>query len=169
MISEHGNILVRDSVQVLTSYRYNTHCVMIHKSRLSLPFTRIHNTITSRTLSQVGKTMEWIPEIDLAPPLDSEWLKHEHAAGLLFANPNYGSIFERRAAYNQACRDRNAAMLGGRDSHLYMFPMVEDSFLKSRDGYEIRIRIYTPPFSRQGESSILPVIIYYHGGETFST
>lgn len=109
--------------------------------------------------------MESIPMMTSAPPLDPEWLRHEQAAGLLLSTPSYSNVFERRVAYSQACRDRNTTMLDGRDAHLTIGLITEDSTLPARDGYAIRVRVYTPHSTRQCVGSLLPLIIYYHGGK----
>lgn len=94
-----------------------------------------------------------------APPLDSEWLKHEQAAGLLEAQPTY-TMEERRLMYADSCRKRNAAMLGGRDLHLNRDVTTTEFTITARDGYHLDTRIYNSSDRTAADRTV----IYYHGG-----
>lgn len=125
--------------------------------------------------------------LESPPPLDPAWLAHEEVAGLL-QKPVMTGIKARQEAYSQACRDRNARLLSGRDEHLNHGIHIHDTFIElgldialpgEREPYtrarKIPIRSYNPSSLPSGPPpSYVPlgksepegqdIIIYYHGG-----
>lgn len=121
------------------------------------------------------------------PPLDPAWLAHEEAASLL-QKPVMTGIKARQETYSQACRDRNARLLSGRDEHLNHGIHIHDTFIElgsdialpgEREPYtrsrKIPIRSYNPSSLPSGpppshvprgkpEPEGQDIIIYYHGG-----
>jgi acetyl esterase/lipase len=121
------------------------------------------------------------------PPLDPAWLAHEKAAGLL-TKAAITDAKTRRKAYSQACRDRNACLLSGRDQHLNHGIHISDTFVAvgtdryhpgEREPYSrarrISIRSYNPPSWPSGPPDAYwvdgkappegpDIVIYYHGG-----
>lgn len=121
------------------------------------------------------------------PPLHPAWLAYEQAAGLLSKTP-ITDPKARQAAYSQACKDRNAHLLSGRDEDLNHGVHIRDTFIEmgadmyglaEREPYEqarrIPIRSYNPPSWPSGppdanaasdEEKREPpnIVIYYHGG-----
>ena len=121
------------------------------------------------------------------PPLDPAWLAHEEVAGLL-QKPVMTGIKARQQTYSQACRDRNARLLSGRDEHLNHGIHIHDTCIElgsdialpgEREPYtrarKIPIRSYNPSSLPSGpppshvplgktEPEGQDIIIYYHGG-----
>lgn len=125
--------------------------------------------------------------LERPPPLDPAWLAYEKAANLL-SKPVTTDIKARQAAYSQACRDRNAHLLSGRDEHLNHGIHIQDTFIElgsdithpgEREAhsraYKIPIRSYNPSSLPSGpppryvppgkpEPEGQDIVIYYHGG-----
>jgi acetyl esterase/lipase len=93
--------------------------------------------------------------LNVAPPLDPEWLAHEETTGLLLPKP---VAKDPQAAYSKQCKERNTQMLSGRDWHLTQGIVIYDSTVTATDGYQIPIRTYTI------EDNTDDLIIYFHGG-----
>lgn len=135
--------------------------------------------------------LEFTPDPNLIlenpPPLDPAWLAHEKGENLL-SKPVILDVKARQAAYSQACRDRSAQLLSGRDEHLNHGVHIHDTFIEiapeiaypgEREPHtqarKIPIRSYNPSSLPSGppSSSVPPwkpeiggqdIIIYYHGG-----
>lgn len=130
-------------------------------------------TVTDSKDSQ-SSTMDTKLFLKTPPPLDPVWLAYEKEADLL-NKPKVADILARQKIYAQTCRERNAALLSGRDHHLTRDIKVLDTGITANDNYHIPIRSYNPasipggpPLYLAGEgeakSEPRPIVIYYHGG-----
>lgn len=142
--------------------------------------------------AESSSTRDFNPDPNLIlqspPPLDPTWVAHEKAAGLLLSKPAITDVKVRQASYSQACRDRNAHLLSGRDEHLNHEIHIHDTSIEvgfdshhpgEREPYSrarrIPIRSYNPPSWPSGppdaytapgkpEPEGQDIVIYYHGG-----
>lgn len=100
------------------------------------------------------------------PPLNPLWREYERKAGFT-KQPLYKNPIEHQSAYSEACKLRNVTMLKGRDRHLAVGILVQDSTITGTGGCQIATRTYKVEANAHLEETVAAedhLVIYYHGG-----
>ena len=148
-------------------------------------------TIQGRPPSNVSSTSSepaFRPELSLIlkspPPLHPDWLAYEVTLGLNAPESTPDQILQPapldyeklQRNHSQACKERNARLLSGRDSHLDNGLLIQDTFIEANSLAEICLHIPIRSYKQVSTldevpsltSSPIPpqhdVVIYYHGG-----
>ncbi len=118
--------------------------------------------------------------LQIPPPLHPAWLAHEKIFNLLAPQPAITDPKVRQITHSQKCKDPNAALLSGRDSHLNYDIKIHDTQIGANPhpasgvSHYIPIRSYNllsnpggppPQYGAEGEEQKgRPIVVYYHGG-----
>lgn len=178
---------------------YNTLTMFpLHPTRVPSAYPPPYNSIdtppTPPSPPPPEETFNPDPDLILrtAPPLDPAWLVYEST----LPPPPHAVATDpkiRQQTYSQACKNRNAYLLTGRDLHLNHGIKMFDTFIDNRldrdilfplnelprsRGHRIPIRSYNPSSSPSGPPPVYlsqrpesvedeegrDTVIYYHGG-----
>jgi acetyl esterase/lipase len=113
------------------------------------------------------------------PPLHPDWLAHEKSFNLLVPQPIITDPYLSQKRYSNTCKAANAKLLAGRDKHLTVDILIQDTKIEahpsSDDTHFIPIRSYNltsfqsslqDGLTTRGE--VRPIVIYFHGGGLYN-
>lgn len=117
--------------------------------------------------------------LPIPPPLHSDWLAHEKTFNLLVPRLIITDPYLSQKRYSDACKAANTELLAGRDKHLTVDILIQDTvievFTSSSDIHFVPIRSYNPASLPSGLLDVLLngrevklIVIYFHGGGLYN-